>query len=157
MTKSLGTVLVEQGVIDQEGLQAAMDRQRATGATLPRAIVELGLADERQMVSALARELGMPFADTAPGQVDPQAAALLPRSVATELVALPVAFGVGNELVVAVADPSGTQAMEQISQVTGMAVRPALAIRADLVRAIEHLAGEDATSMPQAQQAGTSA
>jgi hypothetical protein len=71
VTKSLGAVLVEQGVIDQQGLQAAMDRQRATGATLPRAIVELGLADERRMVSALARELGMPFADTAPGQVDP--------------------------------------------------------------------------------------
>jgi hypothetical protein len=67
-----------------------------------------GLATERQIIEAIAEQVGVPFADTAGGAVDPSAAALLPRDVAREITALPVAFGPGNELVVAVADPGNT-------------------------------------------------
>ncbi|HWB71418.1 MAG TPA: PilT/PilU family type 4a pilus ATPase, partial [Egibacteraceae bacterium] len=118
--------------------------QSERGTPLGRALVELGMATEQQIVAAIARQIGVPFADTSPGAVDPDAAALLPKDLATQLLALPVAFGAGNDLVVALADPGNSAALERVAAITGMRPTPALAVRGDLLAAIEHLTDDGA-------------
>jgi twitching motility protein PilT len=140
MSKALGDVLVEQGVIDKSVLKKAAKAQAERGVSLGKVLVELGAATEQQIVAAIARQIGMPYLDTSPGGVDPDAAALLPKALAEELMALPVGFGDGNELLVAVADPSNKVAISQVAEVTGMDVSAGLTVRGDLVKAIEHLA-----------------
>jgi twitching motility protein PilT len=157
MAKSLGEILVEHGVVDEAGLRAAQAAQAAHGGSLGKALMAEGLATERQIIMAIAAQCGMPFADTAGGAVDPTAAALLPRAVAREVLALPVAFGDGDELIVALADPSNQAGLQRVAEVTGLRVAPALAVRNDLLRAIEHLAdaGDDGAtaSLPASEPA----
>jgi twitching motility protein PilT len=143
MSNGLGDVLVEQGVLDPDALLRAAGYQRQYGGSFGKALMDLNLASEQQIVRAVATQIQMRFADTTPGAVDPTAAALMPRSEAERLLALPVAFGPGNELLVAVADPGNHAALERVRELTGMEVVPALAVRLDLMNAISHLAEHD--------------
>jgi twitching motility protein PilT len=142
MAKSLGEILVEAGVLDARGLEIAIAARQEHGGSLGRALLAEQLATERQILEAIAVQVGIPFVDTGGGSVDPTAAALLPREVAREVVALPVAFSDADELIVALADPGNTAGLQRVAQVTGLRVAPALAVRNDLLRAIEHLADE---------------
>jgi twitching motility protein PilT len=136
MTKQLSDVLVQQGIIDETILQDAMAVQAERGVSLGKALLELGAATERQIVEAVARQLDMRFADLAPERVDPRAVTMIPPALAGELEALPIALAQSNELVVAVADPHSTVALDRIGMMTGMVAVPALAVRAELLRAI---------------------
>jgi twitching motility protein PilT len=142
MSKGLGDILLDQGVVDAAGLQAALAAQQLHGGSLGKALVAEGLATEKEILTAIATQMGMPFVDMAGGAVDPEAAAMLPRDLAVEITALPVAFGDPDELIVAIADPGNTAALERVAQVTRLRVSPALAMRNDLLRAIEHLADD---------------
>ena len=138
MANGLGDVLVAQGVIDASVLEQAL-AQGGDGTPVGRTLVSMGAVTEAQIVAAIARQMGVPFADCSPGAVDANAALLLPRSVAEELGALPVQFTPDNGLLVAVTDPTDTAIMERVTKVTGMHAHPALAVRADLDLAIHHL------------------
>jgi twitching motility protein PilT len=152
MSTGLGEILIDQGVIDGAGLQAGVAAQQANGGSLGKALIAEGLATEKQILQAIATQAGMPFVDMSGGAVDPEAAALLTRDVALEITALPVAFGAGDELIVAVADPGNTAALEQVAAMTRLRVSPALALRNDLLRAIEHLAEETVQPSPTAMR-----
>ena len=152
MSKGLGDVLVAQGVIDETVLQQAIAAQQSQGTSLGRALVAIGAVTEQQIVAAIARQMGVPFADCSPGAVDASAAMLLPRGVATELTALPVQFTPDNGLLVAVVDPTDDAVLERVAQVTGMRAHAALAVRADLEVAIAHLT-DDSEQVPPAGEA----
>ena len=154
MAKSLGDVLVAQGLIDSDVLTEALALQTRDGGPLGRTLVSMGVVTEAQIVAAVARQMGVPFADCSPGAVDHSAALLLPRSVATELVALPVQFTPDNGLLVAVTDPSDTAVLEHVTAVTGMRAHAALAVRSDLEQAIAHLT-QDGDGAPDASLADT--
>ncbi len=143
MSKGLGDVLVAQGVIDEQVLQQAVAEQQAAGTTLGRALVRMGAVTEPQIVSAIARQMGVPFADCSPGAIDVNAALLLPREVAEALTALPVQFTPDNGLLVAVVDPTDEAVLSHVTEATGMRAHAALAIRADLELAITHLTASD--------------
>ncbi|QBI21511.1 PilT/PilU family type 4a pilus ATPase [Egibacter rhizosphaerae] len=140
MTTELGRVLVSRGVVSEEQLRSAVETQEYEGGSLGKVIVDLGYAAEREIVQAVAETIGMPFADTRPGQVDPDAAALMPQDEATRLGALPVGFDRDGSLLVALADPGNDEAVERVKALTGVDVSPALAARGELQQAIAHLA-----------------
>ncbi|MFO8074881.1 MAG: hypothetical protein R6T85_02040, partial [Egibacteraceae bacterium] len=147
---SLEQGLIEMGVVNGADLERAAAHQRKAGTPLGRTLIDLGLATEKDIVSAVAASLDLEFADLAPGMVDPEAAAMLPRSVAREVQALPVRFDGGNALVVAVLDPSAEPALARVRAETGLACTPALAVRRELLEAIEVLAdpGPAGTASP---------
>jgi twitching motility protein PilT len=139
MAATLGEHLVREGIVTDQGLQRALAHQGANGVTLVKAISELGLASDEDIVRGIAAAMHMPFADMGPGSVDTTAAGMLRRSVARELTALPVKFS-GSEMVVAVADPAQTNVAERLSSELGVPVVLALASRKPLLAAIEALA-----------------
>ena len=147
MAQGLGDILVEQGVLDAGELAQAEQRQSQTGSSLAKALVELGLATENDLVRALAAKLGMDYAEVDGTNVDRDAAQMISRSTAEQLLALPVRFADGDELVVAVADPGNQQAKARIEAETGLPVRLALAARRPLAEAIAHFTVEDPTRL----------
>ncbi len=150
MSSELGQVLLDRGVVSDSELLAAQQQQADNGGSLGKAVVDLGYATDIQIVRAVASMVGYPFADMSPGSISPEAAALLPREDAVSLEALPIAFEEGNEVVVALADPGNVDALQKISTLTGMAAVPALAVRRDLLEAIDHLT----ESLPDATPGG---
>ncbi|MDQ3980769.1 MAG: Flp pilus assembly complex ATPase component TadA, partial [Actinomycetota bacterium] len=135
-------IMRAEGLLD-EGRVAEADRlRREQGLPLATALVRAGAASEQEVAAGVAKQAGLPYVPTGPGDVDPAAAALLPGQVARELGALPVAFAGADELVVAVARPADIDAAERIEEITGMRVTFALTSRADLLRAIDRLADD---------------
>jgi twitching motility protein PilT len=135
---TVGDVLLQQGVLSSEQLQQAEAHQTSSGGTLAKALIELQLATESEIFRALAATFGMAYAEVDGGSVDPHAAGLLPAERAHELLALPVRFGDGDDVIVAVADPNDQEATAaRLQTEIGLPVQLALAPRRALVEAIE--------------------
>jgi twitching motility protein PilT len=139
MARGLGEILIEQGVLTLDQLQQVELHRSGSGASLARSLVDLQLATEQDLVRALAVTFGMEFSDAEPGTIDPDAAQMLPRSLAEEHQALPIRFAEDDTLVVAVADPNNHRAKEVARLETGMNIRLALAPRRALQAAIANL------------------
>jgi twitching motility protein PilT len=136
----LADILLGSGLLDEQQLSVAVARAEASGTPLVRAVVDLGVMSEQQVVASIAEYVGLPYADLTVDHIDPSAAVLVTVGLALELMALPVAFSDGGELVVAIADPGNVSALDTITQITGLPARPALGVGADLRRAITNMA-----------------
>ncbi len=135
-------IMRADGLVDEDRVAEADRLRREQGLPLATALVRTGAASERAVAVGVAKQQGLLFVDTTPGQVDPSAATLLPAPLARELEALPVAFAGDDELVVAVARAVPVDTADRIAEVTGMRVTVALTVRGDLLRAIDHLADD---------------
>jgi twitching motility protein PilT len=134
----LAELLVEQGVLDDEALARAEAHRAETGSNLAQSLVALGLATESDLVRAFASSVGLAYVEVAPGSLDPHAVGLLDVEVARELTALPVGFGDGGEVIVAIGDPGARgELQDRLAQELGVPVSLALAPRRALVDAIE--------------------
>ena len=139
MASAIGEILVEQGTLTQEQLAEAEQRQAETGSSFGRTVVEMGMAEEADLVRAAAQQLGMRFVEINSGTVDQTAVGLVPRDEAAEMQAVPVAFAEDGRVVVAIANPSNRDAAERVRQLTGQDVELVLAPRQQVLNAIRHL------------------
>ncbi len=138
----LGERLVSAGLLSGEELTAALQEQDRRGVRLGEALSELGLVSEDDLLPLLAEQLGVESVRIRDGLVDPATVRLLSRTLATELAAL-VLFRVEDEITVAVADPTNIDALDRIARLTGLRVRPVLAMRANLEKMIPRCYEED--------------
>ncbi|HEX7489994.1 MAG TPA: hypothetical protein VF341_13885 [Anaeromyxobacteraceae bacterium] len=70
--KRLGEMLIEAGIIDETQLLSALGHQRKWGGKLGQALIDLKFASEQQIVSALARKFGYPAVSLAAVTSSPQ-------------------------------------------------------------------------------------
>ena len=132
----LGSLLVANGLLTQESLDAALNEQAQTGRSLGRILIDLGLIRESDLVATLAGHIGLEFIDLGEYAVDPSAASVISDSLARRYQAIPVGWEDGR-LVVAMADPSNVFAIDDIRTITGVEVRTVVATRASILEAID--------------------
>ncbi len=118
--RRLGDVLMSAGVIDEESLSEALDRQKTTGERLGEALINSGRVSEVDIVSALASQLDLrvfyvPDAISA----EPETTLLIPGQMARKYHALAVRRD-GMTLTVAIADPLDMVAIDDIRVATGL-------------------------------------
>jgi len=133
--KQLGDILLEGGLVTHDQLSAAYDEHQRNGRSLGRVLVDQGVLSEGQLVAALATQIGLRFVDLSDFSVDGSAVSRVPDSVCRRYTALPVGYEDGK-LLVAMADPANVFAIDDIRSITGMDVKPAVATRADVLAAI---------------------
>jgi type IV pilus assembly protein PilB len=134
-TKSLGDILVEEGLLTRDQLAQAEEEQQRVGKSLGRVLVDMGLVKEADLVSALARQVGLEFVDLTEQQIDPAAASMLPEQVSRRYRALPIGFD-GTRLIVAMSDPANVFALDDIRTITGMEIKPVVATATDVEAAV---------------------
>jgi type IV pilus assembly protein PilB len=134
--KQLGDILLDEGLVTEAQLMAALDEQVTRGQSLGRVLVEIGMLTEAQLVKALANQVGMEFIELADYPVDRTAVALLPGAVCRRYVILPIAI-VDGSLVVAMANPGNVLAVDDARAISGMKVTPVVATHDDLIAAID--------------------
>jgi twitching motility protein PilT len=139
-SKPLGEVLVDERLISRDQLQQALERQRETGQPLGRVLLEMGLVEERALVEAVAKQIGLPFVDLAERRIDPAVVSLIPVDFARAREAVPVRLEDGA-LLVAMAHPANQQTIRAIAEMTGYEVRPALAVRRQVIEVLQEMAG----------------
>ncbi|MEP7763976.1 ATPase, T2SS/T4P/T4SS family [Sanguibacter sp. 25GB23B1] len=140
--KQLGEILLEEGMVTEAQLMAALDEQVTRGTSLGRVLVELGVLTEGQLVSTLAGQVGMQFVDLDTYPVDRTAVSRLPGAVCRRYTVLPVAFENGA-ILLAMADPGNVLAVDDVRSMTGLQVVPVVATHEDLARAIDRFVRAD--------------
>ncbi|MGM0608021.1 MAG: type IV-A pilus assembly ATPase PilB [Candidatus Muiribacteriota bacterium] len=138
----IGDALLEEGLIDEEQLQKALQIQKKTGKRLGKIFVEMGLVSEQDMVEALAKQMKIPYVNLATYLIDPQIARTIPEHIARryQLVAI---NKVGNKLTVAMVDPLNILAIDDIQLMTGLSVKPVVATSTDINNALDNAFGAD--------------
>jgi type IV pilus assembly protein PilB len=129
--KDLADVLLEEGLIDAAQLEEATAEQERLGRTLGRVLIELGMVKETDLVSALARQVGLEYVDLTDYPIDPSATSMVSEQVARRYRAIPIGFDDGR-LIVAMSDPSNVFALDDVRTITGMEVKPVVATAADI-------------------------
>ena len=127
----LGEHLIERGLITQEQLGAALAHQEASGGRIGRALVEVGAISSATLVQALSIRLGTPGCVLRHGLIDPRVAKCIPKEEAERLRLLPL-FKVRDELTVAMVEPQSLPALDRLRNMTGLTVRPILALEDNL-------------------------
>src|SRR4051812_36579503 len=125
--KQLGALLVEAGLLTEEGLSAALLEHGQTGKSLGRILIDMELVNESDLVSTLAKQIGLDYLDLTEETIDPPAAVLITPALARRYQALPIRWeettGANGQqtrrLVVAMADPSNVFAIDDIRTITG--------------------------------------
>jgi type IV pilus assembly protein PilB len=133
--KQLGEVLLEDGLVTYEQLAEATEEQTRTGRSLGRVLIDLGFVDEQDLVSALAKQIGLPFVDLGEYPIDPAAASMISDGLAKRYSALPIGFD-ESKLVVAMSDPANVFALDDIRTITGLDIKPVVSTRTDIHAAI---------------------
>lgn len=140
--KQLGEVLLEEGLVTEAQLLAALDESMASGGSLGRTLVEIGVLTENQLVRALAAQVGMQFVDLDEHPVDKNAVILVPGALCRRYTVLPIAIENGA-LVLATADPGNVMAVDDVRTVSGRHVIPVIASYDNLTRAIDRFVRAD--------------
>ena len=110
----------------------------ATGMAFAKYLTAEDLVSQRDLVAALATQLGYQFWDTDRQSMQPGVEEFVPAELARRLTIVPLAVD-GNRLMVAMEDPSNEAAVDEIALASGLAVTPVLAMRADVMAALSHI------------------
>jgi hypothetical protein len=85
----LGDLLIDGGLITNEQLQEALEKQNESGGKLGEVLVGMGALDARALADALAAVLGLEVLNLRRENVNPDALALLPENFARSQLAIP--------------------------------------------------------------------
>ena len=138
----LGQRLLGADLIDAEELEAALSHQAQNGQKLGEALLELGFANEEQLLPFMESQLGVPCVRLREGMLDPAAVRLMPRHLAEKLGALAL-FRVRDKLFVATDEPQDLDLIDRIESVTGLTVKPVFAFSVSIERMLQRAYEDD--------------
>ncbi len=127
--------VVTAGQLEQAGRMA-----KERSLPLEQALHNLRFTGSPDPYTVVSEHFGIPYVDLAHFSPDPDAVSLLPEAEARRLQVLPL-FRIGNQLMVAVADPLEVEAADRVRDLTGLEVVRSLADASRLARAIDRLYG----------------
>jgi type IV pilus assembly protein PilB len=154
MSGKLGDILIQQAVIDEQKLIAALADQRAFGGKLGRTLVDLGYVTEQQLVQALATQLGLTTIDLQDVQPSPEALACLPVDACKRYGVFPIRVDSAQRLLwVATAEPE-REPLAEVARIARHTLEPVLCTMSSIDRAIKHFYRAEGTA-PQAPPAGS--
>ena len=133
--KRLGEILIDNGALTEEKLNAALEAQKKTGERFGEVLLSQGFITTQQLVAALAEELGIEFIDLAAINLNPGLSKYLPKAVAQQYNMVPVRLD-SNMLYVAMEDPLNFRGLEAAKATSRMRVIPMIAYADAITRAL---------------------
>jgi hypothetical protein len=124
--KKLGEMLIEAGVLNEQGLRLALNEQRRWGGTLGHKLVDMKLVSESELVRVLSQQLALPTVDLDHMEIHPTVLELIPGDLAEQQSMVPFAQPM-KFLDVAMADPTNLGIIDELRIRTQLNIRPYLA------------------------------
>lgn len=138
--RRLGELLRSAALITDEQLTRALEEQARSSIRLGEILVRHGVVSELQLIQVLSNQLSVAWVSLPHVDFTDELLMLVPVELAEQHTLIPVHFRIGKQkekiLYVAMDDPTNVSAMEQVSRVTGMHVRPLIAPHSDIRRHI---------------------
>ena len=136
VSKQLGELLFEKGIINQEQLEKALKLQRERGGLIGQILVMLGYAKEEEIAQALTVQYGFPYLPLDNYEINAETIKLIPENVATQynLIAIDK---IGDLMTIAMSNPLNVQAIEDIELITKCKVQVFVSTMTDVNNAIK--------------------
>jgi len=131
--KSLGQMLKEKGLINDQQLKEAMEAAKTASQPLGQTLIDLGYVEEGIVLQALAAQMRIPCVDFNKVKYDASNLGLIPNDLQQKHGVLPVKLD-GKKLIVATPDPSNIVALDEIQVQTGYDIRPVLASASQIAK-----------------------
>jgi type IV pilus assembly protein PilB len=141
VSKQLGQLLVERGLIDKKQLQKALEIQKKEGGLIGQVLVKLNFVTEEDIVEALTTQYGYPYLPLENYEIDKSVLSVLPAHVVRHYYLIPI-DKIENILTVVMADPLNLYAIRDIEQMTKMKIEIFVSTVTDIEKSIEKYYGK---------------
>ncbi|MGL1901854.1 MAG: ATPase, T2SS/T4P/T4SS family [Fibrobacterales bacterium] len=142
----LGTVLVNQGIIEERDLERALEKQKETGEKLGKCLVSLGVITESKLVEVLAAILEVPQVKLANFQIEPEVISMIPEEMCRTHLIIPL-YAKNNIITVAMTDPTNLRTVDHIKFKTQMDVDAVMATEEEITASLNSLYGGTSESL----------
>ncbi len=124
--------LAKSGLVEKDRLQAILSESRAgADSDIIKRIIDSRVVSDRDMLCILSRELDIPPIDLSRVKIDKQVREAVPEKIAKKYNVVPVSR-LGDNMTLAVCDPTDIFAIDDVRSVAGCDVNPVLASRRDI-------------------------
>ncbi|MEW6486865.1 MAG: ATPase, T2SS/T4P/T4SS family [Thermodesulfobacteriota bacterium] len=141
----LGQLLVEDGFLTEEELEQALSDRKSRGLSakpIGKFLVESGYLKEKDLLHSLARQFNLAVMDLEEVQVQTDLLAQLPEEVCRRYRVVPL-FAIGDEVTLAVSDPTLIEAVDLVGGLLKRPVQPVLAGEVQILQALNAHYGKD--------------
>ncbi len=138
----LGEILIEAGLIGDDDVKFALDEQKVRGQRIGEVLLSSQVITEDELLTALAKKFRLPTVDLDAYRINPLAGTEVGRDVVEKYQVMPIDSD-KHSLTIALADPMGLQAYDEICFKTGKKVHEVMVKASQLKSAISDLLEED--------------
>ena len=141
VSKQLGELLLERGIINEAQLEKALKIQREKGGLIGQILVMLGYSKEEEIAQVLTVQYGFPYLPLENYEINTDAIKLIPENVAIQynLIAIDK---IADLLTIAMSNPLNVQAVEDIELLTKCKVQVFVSTMTDVNNAIKKYYGK---------------
>ncbi|HEX6775582.1 MAG TPA: ATPase, T2SS/T4P/T4SS family, partial [Methylomirabilota bacterium] len=136
VSRRLGDLLVREGLIDNDQLARALQEQKGSNDKLGGILVKLNFVTEDKLIAFLSRQYGIQSITLSQLDIDPEVLKLVPEQIARKYEVLPIKRQ-GNQLTLAMADPTNVFALDDVGFMTNLQVVPVVASQAAIRAAVD--------------------
>lgn len=137
----IGKLLLDAGRINESQLRSALTHQERWRSRLGESLVALGYLPEQAVMEVLARQFDLPYVEIGDRDVPPAVLRLVPEALLRARHVFPLALLHGHAqegpLLLAVTDPTDLATLDEVAFASGVGVKPVLASRRDVDRALD--------------------
>ncbi len=133
--------VLDAALLDEEVVRAEAKESR-TDSELLEALIKASPSQASSLLDLRAKQLGMTAVEINPYSIDEAVVSTISEEHARRYLAIPL-FRIGNDLTLAMADPTDLVAIDQIAEGSGCDILPVLASRANVEDAINRFYGID--------------
>jgi len=146
----LTQALIDSKLITEKDLERARNLQiKDGGGSLGRILVKEGILSEKDLMSAMSKELSMPAIDLSKYKVDEDCVNLIPEAMARQYRVIPICRFT-NTLIVAMADPLNIFAVDDLKALTKFKIEPVLGTETGILDAIDRFYNSEDRSLSDA-------
>jgi len=123
VSKQIGEILKESGIITEAQLKQGLEAQKEKGGLIGEILVALGYATEEQIAQALTIQYGFPYLPLDNYEIDREIIKIIPVDIARKYGVIPL-DRIGATITVAMVNPLNITALEELEKITDCAVQP---------------------------------
>src|SRR5579871_2777856 len=132
----LGELLVREKLISLTQLRHAQDEQQKSGQNLGYTLAKLGYVSDDEITNFLSQQYRVPTVNLDEYEIDADILKLVPKEPCERHKVVPISR-TGNALIVAMADPTNLNAIDDLKFLTGYNIEPVIASETAIHNAIE--------------------
>ena len=140
----IGDLLLSQGLITEQQLETALEEQKVRKTKLGETLFALGYISHQDFADVLSKQLGIDSVDLHTEGLQDAAIGLVPEDIMKKYELVPFAIDEDNSnvLKVAMADPMFLPAIDDVSLITNMEVKPYFAPSAQIAIQLDRMFGK---------------